>query len=998
MMMDKSVVRHSERLVRSEPLDLKSMTGAFYLVEGNVQIFLVEKPGHQGKPETGPGIAQGGRKFLFDVVAGGTVFGGNLKRAVSDNGEQVAFDASGLLNDGVTLVAVGGHDTEIIHFGDDTWTEDLIRAVGVSRLINGVDQWVDHLLDCAGTLLPRPEEFETLASPTHSDDLRAGALFSSRSGMTWVAQKGAPHLMFETIPLDQTSHVPVNDRSWYMAIETGPLVASTTGSLLQEGSIWACLEDFQTALLEFLPETLRLLAGDDVNRIKEFERRQTALSSDAFARLHGAVSGEVDEQAHVKGALPEDPLELVCAQLCRELNIDYQPVRSEVSSMLRERSLDEILDANSFRLREVKLARGWSCQDSGPLLFIDQTTGEPFALLPEKRSRLGRRSYWLYDPATREKRKLNHTDADALQGQAYMPYPPLSDEPLTAKAFVMRIFDNRLNDLLVILSVSIIGGILGLGVPIAVGFVIDEIIPSGDFGKLMELIAILVAVGTCIILCRYASQVATLRMEGWAGGRLEAGIIDRVLRLPITLLSSFSSGDLASRAMVVRSIEQVFTGALINSLLNSVFAVFSAALLFYYSVPLALIAIGFSLVVVALNFGLGYLGMHYQRLELNRSAQITGELFQTILGIEKIRLSASEVPRFHQWAGEYAKLTGNLIKSRQIQMASTISIQSAMIGGLMLIFGAIHFFDLNQNGMTTGTIAAFLAAFSNTMSGLLGLSGISLSLLALKPVLDHGRPILEASPESKNSGSAVEVLTGRVDLEQLCYSYPGTDRQVLNGVTASILPGQSVGIVGSSGSGKSTLVRLLLAFDEPDQGSVLYNGRALAGLDKNGVRRQIGVVLQDGRLMAGSLLDNIRGGNDQIAEEDAWEAAKHVALDADIRNMPMGMHTLIADKAALSGGQIQRLMIARALVNKPRILILDEATSALDNATQRVVSETLNHLGITRISIAHRISTIRNCDVVHVMDEGRIVESGDYDTLIANNGLFTELAARQSNA
>jgi NHLM bacteriocin system ABC transporter ATP-binding protein len=663
----------------------------------------------------------------------------------------------------------------------------------------------------------------------------------------------------------------------------------------------------------------------------------------------------------------------------------------------RERSLDEILDANSVRFREVKLAPGWSRQDSGPLLFIDYATGETTALVRERGSLFGPRSYWRYDPATQQKHRLKTTDADGLDGQVYMPYPPLTDEPLTAKAFIGRIFDNRLGDLMVILSVSIIGGLLGLGVPLAVGFIIDEVIPNGDLPKLLELGVILMAVGASIILFRYASQIATLRMEGWAGGRLEAGIIDRVLRLPIQLLTSFSSGDLASRAMVVRSIEQVFTGAMINSLLNGVFAIFSAGLLFYYSVPLALVGIGFAIFVVAINFALGYISMRYQRYELDRSGKIKGELFQTVLGIEKIRLSASEVPRFHQWAGEYAKLTTNLVRSRKIEMASGLTLQSAMLAGLMLIFGSVHFFDLADNGMTTGSIAAFLSAFSNAMSGLLGISGILLSLMGLKPVFDHARPILEARPEAANSGSAIEVLTGRIDLEQLYYSYPNTEQQVLNGVTMSILPGQSVGIVGSSGSGKSTLVRLLLAFDEPGQGSVLYNGRALAGLDKNGVRKQIGVVLQDGRLMAGSLLDNIRGGNDQISEDDAWEAAKHVALDHDIRNMPMGMHTLIGDKASLSGGQIQRLMIARALVTKPRIIILDEATSALDNVTQKVVSETLDHLGITRISIAHRISTIRNCDVIHVMDKGRVVESGDYDTLIAQNGLFTELAARQSS-
>jgi len=992
--MNTLTVSQSEKLVRSQPVDLSAMSGAFFLAKGSVQVFLAEKTDGSSGDEQ---IAKGGRKFLFEVGTGGLVFGRTLEMETGDQQDVQPPDPFALLSDDVALIAVGSHDTEIVQFSGRTWVTDLTEVIGVSRLVNGVDRWVDHLLDSAGELLPRPEEFDALVSPAQPAEVVAGQLFSSRSGTLWVAQHETPHLMFETIPLDVASHVPVNDRSWYMAIETGQLGASTTGNLLQIGNVWRCLEAFQTALLEFLPETLRLLAGDEVNRFKEFERRQAALSSDAFASLRRAVSGAVDDQDHVKGAPPEDHLELACARMCRDLKIDYQPVRAEVSSTPRDRTLDEILDANSFRLREVKLAPGWSRQDSGPLLFIDFESGAPFALLPEKRPRMGRRFYWIYDPEKQEQRKLAHAEAEALTGQAYMPYPPLGDEPLTAKSFVMRIFRNRLSDLLVIIAVAIVGGLLGLGVPIAIGFIIDEVIPSGDFNKLLELFVILGAAGACIILFRYASQIATLRMEGWAGGRLEAGVIDRVLRLPIPVLSTFSSGDLASRAMVVRNIEKVFTGAMINSLLNGVFALFSAGLLFIYSVPLALIAIAFAFLVVALNFGLGYLGMTYQRRELKRSGQIKGSMVQTILGVEKIRLSASEVPRFHQWAGDYSKLTGNMIRSRQIEMASSLSVQSAMVGGVILIFGAIHYFGLSADGMTTGAIAAFLSAFSNAMAGFLGISGVALSLLALKPVFDHGRPILEARPESKNAGLAVEVLTGRVDLEQLYYAYPGTERQILNGVTASILPGQSVGIVGASGSGKSTLVRMLLAFDEPSQGSVFYNGRSLAGLDKNGVRRQIGVVLQDGRLMAGSLLDNIRGGNDQIAEEDAWEAAKHVALDNDIRNMPMGMHTLIAEKAALSGGQIQRLMIARALVNKPRILILDEATSALDNATQKVVSETLNHMGITRISIAHRISTIRNCDVIHVMDKGRIVESGSYDTLIAENGIFAELAARQSS-
>lgn len=980
-------------LVRSNPIDLQDLSGCLYVLKGTVQIFLIEK----SKPDTDklatPADFESGRRFLFELTAGSIAFGGNLELTQA---KMPQSDIS-LFGDEVTLIAVGGHHTQVMFVTGEDWISHLQDKIGISRLINTIDHWVGSLLSSAGDLLPRPPEFQALASSTHTELVKAGGLFSAKHETLWVEQELAPHLLFETIAIDNAAYIPVNGRSWYMATDNIALTTFTTGTLLQKERICSCLETFQSAILTFLPETLRLMAGDEANRARESERRGAALSNDAFIRLEDAVGASVGLSQRSDGEPLQDDLEQVCHKLCLALKINYRPVSVEAGGGRRERTLDEILDANTFRLREVKLVRGWAKQDSGPLLFLDEETGHPFALLPTDKKGLSTSRFSIFDPGTGKSTFLTNHQADALRGLAYMPYPPLSDAPLTAKQFVMRIFDNRLPDLLVIASMSIIGGILSLGIPITVGYLVDEVIPNGDLVKLSELLFILMSVGTCIILTRYASQIATLRMEGWAGGRLEAGVIDRVLRLPIPVLRQYSSGDLASRAGVVRNIEQVFTGALINILLGGVFALFSIALLFVYSVPLALVSLAFCLVIFSINVGLGWLSISYERNELERMGKISGALFQTILGLEKIRLSASEVPRFHQWAGEYAKLTSNMISSRKIQMASNITVQSATVAGMVLIFGSIHFLDLSNGGMTIGAIAAFLAAFSSALSGLLGISSVLLSLMGLKPVFDHGRPILEACPEPKGEGAAVETLTGRIDLDQISYTYPNTDQQILNGVTMAIQPGQSVGVVGSSGSGKSTLVRLLLAFDKPSQGSVLYNGRALEGLDKNGVRRQIGVVLQDGKLMAGSVLENIRGGNGQISEDDAWEAARHVAFDGDIRNMPMGMQTLIGDKAALSGGQVQRLLIARALVNKPRILILDEATSALDNTTQSVVSDTLNHLGVTRISIAHRISTIRDCDVIYVMDKGRVVESGNYDDLIAANGLFAELTSRQTS-
>ena len=219
----------------------------------------------------------------------------------------------------------------------------------------------------------------------------------------------------------------------------------------------------------------------------------------------------------------------------------------------------------------------------------------------------------------------------------------------------------------------------------------------------------------------------------------------------------------------------------------------------------------------------------------------------------------------------------------------------------------------------------------------------------------------------------------------------------LQDVSFKVRPGEFVAFVGPSGSGKSTLLRVLLGFEEPDSGSVYFDGQDFSRLDVQAVRSQIGVVLQSGRIMAGDFFTNIVGSTAHTLE-DAWEAARMAGLAEDIEAMPMGMHTVVSEGAnTLSGGQRQRLLIARAIVSKPRIVFFDEATSALDNRTQAIVSESLERLNATRIVIAHRLSTIRNASCLYVMERGRIVQSGTYDALVALEGPFADLARRQTS-
>jgi ATP-binding cassette subfamily C protein len=214
-------------------------------------------------------------------------------------------------------------------------------------------------------------------------------------------------------------------------------------------------------------------------------------------------------------------------------------------------------------------------------------------------------------------------------------------------------------------------------------------------------------------------------------------------------------------------------------------------------------------------------------------------------------------------------------------------------------------------------------------------------------------------------------------------------------VSLQCRPGEFVALVGPSGSGKSTLLRLLLGFEAPEAGAIRYDRRDLAALDARAVRRQIGTMLQNGRLLAGDIFTNIVGAS-TLTLEDAWAAARLAGLDEDIRQLPMGMHTVLSDGAStLSGGQRQRLLIARAIVHKPRLLFFDEATSALDNRTQEIVGESLERLAVTRLVIAHRLSTIQKADRIYVLERGRIVESGTYRELMQRRGVFAALARRQ---
>ena len=271
-----------------------------------------------------------------------------------------------------------------------------------------------------------------------------------------------------------------------------------------------------------------------------------------------------------------------------------------------------------------------------------------------------------------------------------------------------------------------------------------------------------------------------------------------------------------------------------------------------------------------------------------------------------------------------------------------------------------------------------------------------MSVAQIKPILEMAEPILKTEPESTENRKMVTKLNGSIELSNVFFRYNESMPYVVNGMNLKIRAGEYIAIVGTTGCGKSTLMRLLLGFETPEKGAIYYDGVDMSKLDLRSLRRRIGAVTQNGSLFQGDIYSNIVISAPHLSLDEAWEAAELAGIADDIKAMPMGMQTIISEgQGGISGGQKQRLMIARAVAPKPRILMFDEATSALDNKTQKQVSEALDRLKCTRIVIAHRLSTIKNCDRILVLDKGQILEDGTYDELIERNGFFAELVARQ---
>ena len=684
-----------------------------------------------------------------------------------------------------------------------------------------------------------------------------------------------------------------------------------------------------------------------------------------------------------------DPLLVAIGAVGRSLGVKI--VAPEAEGVERQDRLVSIAQASRLPLRKVILSDRWWTKECGPLLAYTQEQHQPVALLPRASG-----GYELFNPQQATKVFVGPQIAATLESAAYMLYRSLPSHSLKAIELLQFAFNGQSRNLRTIILSGILAAALGMLTPIATGILIDQAIPNRDQQLLWQLGAglILAALGTAVF--QFTQGLNSLRLESSMESGTQSAVWNHLLNLPVSFFRRYANGDLLSRVNGISQIRQKLSGSTLRTLLTSGFSFLNLGLLFYYNSALALVAIAAIAIVLIVLVIAGSLSLAQLRPLQELEGEIFGFMVQLISGVSKLHIAGAQERAFAYWSQKYSQKLQLVLRSQGIEdWVVTFNTLLPSLTALLLFWVVIHLLSGNSQDITTGTYLAFTAAFTTLITAATELSNTLLEVLQVRILWQRSQPILSAQPEVAASKADPGRLSGRIAIEQVRFRYREDGPLTLADVTLQAEPGEFIALVGPSGSGKSTLLRLLLGFEKPESGRVSYDGQDLSGLDLAAVRRQLGVVIQNGRINSASIFENISSGA-LVTMPEAELAAQRAGLAEDIAAMPMGMHTVISEGGTnLSGGQRQRLLIARSLVRNPKILLFDEATSALDNRTQAIVTQSLEQMQVTRIVIAHRLSTVRQADRIYVLDKGRVIQQGSFTELSQQRGLFAQLMARQ---
>jgi ATP-binding cassette subfamily C protein len=762
--------------------------------------------------------------------------------------------------------------------------------------------------------------------------------------------------------------------------------ADAAADLLMDPAVWQSMVDQQYRLLTTLDRWIEQLERTHETRTAAGIKAGEAVRAQADQTLLASI-GKSSSSARRTTSADADATYAACRLVADAAGITLVERARSGTESDRLDPVERLAIASRVRTRAVRLDGRWWRDNVGPLVGQRALSGAPVALLWR------RGGYVAVHPSSGRETPIEKANAEEFEPRAVMFYRPLPDRalsPLRLLRFSMRGTGGDLSNLLVSGLVTVAIGAL---VPIATGKVLGEFVPRAQTNLIAQVCLAVMVTSVVAAAFMLLENLTILRLEGRIEATLQPAVWDRLLRLPTKFFTERSTGELASAAMGISAIRRMMAGIGPVIAQSVTVGAMNLGLLFWYSPSMALAAIGMLVVIAGAFLGLGLWQVRWQRRLVVLSNKLNNQAFQTLRGLPKLRVAAAENYAYAAWAAEFAR-------SRELQQkVGRIKNLTTVMGAVYLPLCTLLMFMLlagpARGAMSAAAFLTFNTSVTMLLTSVTQLTGAFVSAVAALPLFEEIRPVLEATPEVRTASTRPGPLTGSIEARRLSFRYTDDGPLVLDDVSFEIRPGEFVAIVGPSGCGKSTLLRLLIGFDKPVSGSVLYDGQDLAALDQSAVRRQCGVVLQHAQPFTGSILDVICG-TEPYTPEEAMAAAEMAGLAEDIKRMPMGLHTIVSGSGAVSGGQRQRLMIAQALIRRPRILFFDEATSALDNETQRTVIESTKALNATRVVIAHRLSTVLDADRVIVMEDGKVAQQGPPAQLLADTGgRLHELVRRQ---
>lgn len=683
---------------------------------------------------------------------------------------------------------------------------------------------------------------------------------------------------------------------------------------------------------------------------------------------------------------PQGDVFAACQAAAKLLGLSGNPVRAGVGS---DAGIEEVAKTLGLCARPVALSGQWWEHDHGVMVIREAATQKPLLLKSSQLSGpmvfTGPGQWGHYQGLTRDVALSLETTGIAL-------YPLLPDDALTFSAILRKVIGLYPFEVAAYLILTIIIALLSYSVPVASGMVIDHAVPHRNETLLMAVVAVVITCNLIMLALRFTAELVVQRMEAAAGTHLQAGVLERLFRLPLKFFTTYNNADLMRRFTSLESARRTTLRMLVSTSMDLVTLLVGLGTLTFYF-PLGALAVsGVALLSLLVAFWLGKLSMAAYVEGESMTTNVLTVVYELVANMLPIRMFGAERRAFDRWRDNFVEMRRRSVRSSRYANLYSAFQQSSGLLTLGLVFAIVAYSVKPNDGATVGYYVAFIGSLSLVTGAVNSLASTLMSVFGLLPSANMAAPILKAVPESMTARKRLLKLTGDVELAGVSFRYSDESPWVLSDLSLSIKPGEFVGIVGSSGCGKSTLVKLLLGLLQPIKGAIYFDKNDLAAIDLDLLRQQCGVMLQDYRMFSGSILENISAGRD-LEMEQVLTLLDTIGMGGFVKALPMGIHTVIGESTtAFSGGQVQLMALARALAGDPKLLIFDEATSALDNTSLKVVGEVIGKLSMTRIMFTHRLGTLKECDRIIVLDQGAVSQQGSFDELMLHSEFFQALS------